>query len=380
MELNVKEWKEFQVGKMFEIYPTKDYKGMSNTDLDDGGTTPVIANSAMNNGINGFSTLAPTEKGNIITFSDTTEGNTFFYQPDDFIGFAHVQAMHPLGHNWTKNELLFLTTILTYTNHNLFNYGRKMRRDTIANSKVKLPAQKSGNKFVFDEKKTFSDDGYIPDWQFMENYIKSLNCAPPRTKIDGKDILDLNIENWEEFYLKDLFNCCMGNGIDASATTDYEPIYNYVSRDSKGNGVVGFVDEVKKTDKSGNVVSEKPFQAGTMTLALGGSFLGSCFVQKEPYYTAQNVAVLTEKEPLTIQTKIFISTLVRNECKYKYIAFGRELNTHYKTDFSIKLPVKTDEKGQPIIDETHTYSEKGYIPDWQFMNNYINSLPYSDRI
>ena len=143
---------------------------------------------------------------------------------------------------------------------------------------------------------------------------------------------------------------------------------------------MGFVDEVKKTDKSGNVVSEKPFQAGTMTLALGGSFLGSCFGQKEPYYTAQNVAVLTEKEPLTIQTKIFISTLVRNECKYKYIAFGRELNTHYKTDFSIKLPVKTDEKGQPIIDETHTYSEKGYIPDWQFMNDYINSLPYSDRI
>lgn len=27
---------------------------------------------------------------------------------------------------------------------------------------------------------------------------------------------------------------------------------------------------------------------GAMSLALGGSFLGSCFIQKKPFYTAQN--------------------------------------------------------------------------------------------
>ncbi len=172
--LNISEWKEFQIGKMFEIYPTKDYKGMSNTDLDDGGTTPFVANSAMNNGIKGFSTLPPTEGGNIITFSDTTEGNTFFYQPDPFIGFAHVQGMHSRSHDWTEKELLFLTTILTFANGELFNYGRKMRRDIIANSKVMLPAQKNGNSFVIDESKMYSDEGYIPDWEWMDSYMKSL--------------------------------------------------------------------------------------------------------------------------------------------------------------------------------------------------------------
>ncbi len=39
----------------------------------------------------------------------------------------------------------------------------------------------------------------------------------------------------------------------------------------------------------------KPFKAGLMTLALGGS-LGSCFIQNKPFYTAQNVAILEEKE------------------------------------------------------------------------------------
>lgn len=173
--LDTEEWKAFQIGKMFEIYPTKDYKGMSNNDLDDGGSTPVIANSAMNNGINGFSTLAPTEEGNIITFSDTVEGNTFFYQPDPFIGFAHVQGMHARnGHHWSEKQLLFLTTILTFANWDLFNYGRKMRRDTISNSMIKLPAKKKGNIYLIDEHKIYSEEGYIPDWEFMENYIKSL--------------------------------------------------------------------------------------------------------------------------------------------------------------------------------------------------------------
>lgn len=172
--LDIKEWKDFKIGNMFKIYPTKNYKEMSNDDLDDGGATPVIANSAINNGINGFSTLAPTEEGNIITFSDTTEGNTFFYQPDPFVGFAHVQGMHSYGHQWSEKELLFLTTILTFANCDLFNYGRKMRRDTIANSKVKLPAQKNGDDFIQDESKTYSEQGYIPDWEWMENYIKSL--------------------------------------------------------------------------------------------------------------------------------------------------------------------------------------------------------------
>ena len=165
-------------------------------------------------------------------------------------------------------------------------------------------------------------------------------------------------------------NAEMGNGIDAVVTTNESPIYNYVSRDSKGNGVVGFVDRIE---------GETPFPAGAMTLSLGGSFLGSCFIQRKPFYTAQNVAVLQEKVPISDHVKLFIATLIRNECKIKYQAFGRELNAHYKKDFTIKLPVKSDENGI-IIDASREFSDEGYIPDWEWMDNYMKSLPYSDRI
>lgn len=60
-------------------------------------------------------------------------------------------------------------------------------------------------------------------------------------------------------------------------------------------GVVGFVDEIE---------GETQFPAGSMSLALGGSFLGSCFIQKKPFYTAQNVAVLQEKIPLSDHVKL----------------------------------------------------------------------------
>ena len=35
----------------------------------------------------------------------------------------------------------------------------------------------NGIKFAYDKNKTYSDDGYIPDWEWMENYIKKLPYA-----------------------------------------------------------------------------------------------------------------------------------------------------------------------------------------------------------
>ena len=85
-----------------------------------------------------------------------------------------MQGLHPIGREWSEKELLFFVTILTFANRDLFNYGRKMRRDTISSSKVKLPAQKNGDGFVIDPNRKYWKEGYIPDWEWMENYMKLL--------------------------------------------------------------------------------------------------------------------------------------------------------------------------------------------------------------
>lgn len=143
----------------------------------------------------------------------------------------------------------------------------------------------------------------------------------------------------------------MGNGFDKNKLDEDNPEVNLVSRVSYNNGVdvkVGFVEGVK------------PFDAGLVTVAL---------------YTGQNVAVMKAKcDEMSHMVNVFISGLVRFECKTKYYAFGRELNTHIRRDFDVKLPVKHNPDGSVFIDENHTYSEEGYVPDWQFMKDYMKSL------
>ena len=45
MKMDIEDWKEFRVGDLFDIRPTKSYK-YNNSKLFDGGNNPVIVNSA----------------------------------------------------------------------------------------------------------------------------------------------------------------------------------------------------------------------------------------------------------------------------------------------------------------------------------------------
>ena len=170
------------------------------------------------------------------------------------------------------------------------------------------------------------------------------------------------------FYLKDLYEIRMGNGFDKNKLDEDSSGVNFVSRISYNNGV---------DVKVGSVDGIIPFDAGFVTVALGGSYLGSCFVQEEPFYTAQNVAVMAAKtKKMTKYVNLFITGLVRYESRIKYYAFGRELNTHIRTDFDVKLPIQHNSDGTPFIDESKKFSSEGYVPDWTFMENYIRSLHY----
>lgn len=144
MKINVNNWKPIQLKELFIIRPTKSYKNMSKEELDDGGQTPFVVNSAVNNGIGGYSSLDPTEEGGIITFSDTTNGDTFFYQRNNFIGFSHVQGMYPITREWNEHELIFLVSLLNFHNRGRYNYGRKMTRENILNTSLLMPATVNG--------------------------------------------------------------------------------------------------------------------------------------------------------------------------------------------------------------------------------------------
>src|ERR1700748_2707931 len=85
--------------------------------------------------------------------------------------------------------------------------------------------------------------------------------------------------------LNKIFNIHYGNQFDLyKLQIDDSSNINFVSRSSQNLGVVAKVSKFKEIH---------PFPAGLITVTLGGTYLLSSFIQPNPFYTAQNVKVLT---------------------------------------------------------------------------------------
>lgn len=368
MNLDISKWGKFRIGNLFyKLENGKANDGM----LDDGDERIYLGAKKNDNGVmrHCASNLELEQDGNCIIFICNGQGSVGYanYMNDTFIGTSDIVA----GYCDNMNEFIgeFMATVFCLERPK-YSFGRKWKthlRDTI----VKLPMKYNadGTPFI-DRNKKYSDDGYVPDWQFMEDYMKSLNYKPLTTKNKSENVSQLDVVNWKYFYLKNICDITMGNKMDWSAMTMENPEVNFVGRSADDNGVAGKVDLVDGVE---------PYKAGCITVALGGS-LGSSYLQDEKFYTSQNVSVLEFEDDVSDAAKIFISCLIMNESKYKYFPFGRELNTHIRTDFGFTLPVQHNSDGTILIDEEHTYSEEGYVPDWQFMEDYIKSLPYGDRL
>ena len=124
--------------------------------------------------------------------------------------------------------------------------------------------------------------------------------------------------------IKDLFVLHQGNGLELMHAEISEKSYiNFVSRTAQNNGVVAQIDEIENI---------KPFPAGHITVALGGSVLSS-FVQLKPFYTAFHIMVLGPKKEMTLQEKLFYCMCI-NANAYRY-GYGRQAN---KTLKDIELP------------------------------------------
>lgn len=153
-------FKEFKIGELFDVHPTSYYKCTNPELYKTKGNIPVISNSSVNNGIGGYVALDPKEKGNMITFSDTTIGaETIFYQPIDFIGYSHVQGLYPYQENvWKENGLLYFISVFKKSAGDQFDYSIKFTRNIVSNLTIKLPIDIKGKI----------------DFEFMENYINHL--------------------------------------------------------------------------------------------------------------------------------------------------------------------------------------------------------------
>ena len=194
-------------------------------------------------------------------------------------------------------------------------------------------------------------DIYIPDGEIYNT---------DRTKSLRYDIITthnrysqrpLNIDSWREFKVGDYFDVYLSSGdlkIDECELGNI-PL---VSSGTTNNGIVGYIDE--KGDGKAQI-----FKANSITVDM----FCNAFYQNNDYYAVSHgrVNILYPKFKCNPFIGCFICSIINNE-RFKY-SYGRAVYSDEISRMVIKLPTTLDN-----------------VPDWGFMENYIRSLPYGDRI
>lgn len=155
--LKTTEWQPFEFQCLFDI---ERGRGPRKKDLDGHGQIPFISSSDSNNGLTGFTSMLAIHKGKTIGVNRNGSVGEAFYQPVPFCSTEDVHIFSPKP-EWAERMNpyigLFFTTLIRMEKYR-FSYGRKWGIERMKHSIIKLP----------------TDQARQPDWDFMENYIKTL--------------------------------------------------------------------------------------------------------------------------------------------------------------------------------------------------------------
>ena len=168
-------WKEFKIKDVFHVkggfYNKKPEHNIE-------GDIPFLGATEKSNGVTEYYSLEDIEcasktgdENNAPLKDKLFDGNSLCVTNNGSVGFAYFQPIqftcsHDVNPLYIKDgsfnvySALFVATIIEMDRYR-WAYGRKWRPARMVNSTIKLPS-------------TVVDGKTVPDWAYMENYIKSL--------------------------------------------------------------------------------------------------------------------------------------------------------------------------------------------------------------
>lgn len=283
------------------------------------GATPLITSGSINNGVAGYFDIEPSYE-NVITVPRTGSICFAFYHGYKCSITSDCMVLTP-KYDFNVSELIYF--VLCFRKEKIrYNYGRKVTPDRLGNT-------------LFD--------ALIPEWV---NTLK----LPDFSNIDAPasiSTVDLDVHAWKPFKYSTLFDIKKGKRVVNNELSSGEiPLVRPLMH---SNGVARLVD------------IEPNHEGNTITLNYNAAGVGVAFYQPKPFFATDDVNVLYPKFRLTSKIAMFLIALIRKE-RYRY-NYGRKWHLKRMNNAIIKLPVTIDGR-----------------PDWQFMHQYISSLPYSSQI
>lgn len=191
-------------------------------------------------------------------------------------------------------------------------------------------------------------DIVVPDITELPDFVHKIekpnysNLSEPL----NNETIKLDISNWKVFRYEELFDIERGRG---PRKQDLE------------NGVVPFITSTDTNNGLTAYTNYIPCHNGnTISVNRNGS-VGEAFYQEEAFCSTEDVHIFNPKFKMNKYIAMFLITLIRKE-KYRF-NYGRKWGIDRMNNSIIKLPVKDDG-----------------TPDFDFMERYIKSLPYSKNI
>ena len=363
MILHKELWKPFKLGdeKYFKLQrgESKYLKTMCFGDY------PYISTTRENNGICAY-VAEYNRNGNLISLAYDGSIGACFYQTDPFFASEKIVTIDLTQHELTPGIAMFLITVIKLESE-MYSYGgRKWTVEKqLKNTELYLPV----------------DQNEEPDYAYMENYIGQLSGQVENIpdyflnegyekacwyldNIDQKEFeekyarsatnskVNLYDKKWSFFTFEDIVSSIHnGKSYNASdlVVSDGEEYVSYVTRTDENNGVSMYVQAL---DYQG---LEK---SNAITI---GDTTATIFFQEHEFITGPHIIVI-RAEWLNVYTANFIITLLNQE-KYRYPVFGRAFTKDLIKTTKLYLPI--NEEGEP---------------DYKFMEDYIKSLPFSNKI
>lgn len=307
---------------------------------------PFVSRTSTNNGVVGRVKVLDSKEPNPANTISVAGGGSVlesFLQEEPYYSGRDLFYLTPKI-EMSKSQMLYYCMILRSNNYK-YSYGRQANR-TLGD--ISIPSIES-----------------TPEWVSKIKIPKE----PSKNPLLIKQV-SLNDRQWKWFKYDDVFDIKKGY-YNKKPEENIDGAIPFIGAYGSNNGVTSYhtLENIKNSSKTGkdnnHPIQNKIFKANKfITIANNGSSVGTAFYQIKDFTCSHDVNPITikdEKIKMNSFIALFICTLVHLE-KFRW-DYGRKWRPSRMPLSKIKLPVTKDGE-----------------PDWQFMEYYIKSLPYSSNL
>lgn len=245
---------------------------------------------------------------------------TAFIQPSKFYTAQNIKILKPKI-ELSYNEKLFYCVCIQ---KNRFKYSSHGREANVSLDTLPIPSKMP---------KEFEKIS-------LHNLVNNISKPLLETKYK------INLDCWQYYYLTDLFEIFKGQD---QINKCYDGDIPLISAIGSNNGITKFVDN-----------GIRLFDGNCISVVMNGISTGQAFYQSKPFYATADISILKPRFKLNKYIALFICTIIKKE-KFRF-SYGRKWYKKYMEKDKILLPTNRNDL------------------DFDFMENYIKSLPFSNSL